>query len=366
MPTSRTNRLRLSALAASLAVIVAACAGGATSAPAATPAPAVGTTAPSLPAPSTNPMSIATAPSAWPSVAPSLTPMPSVAALKLLWQKSGPAQKAPGTYWPAIEPLTGHIWVASGYDSKYWIFNSDGTYLESWGTPGAGPGQLALTTHDFNPAAEGAIAFAPDGSFYVLDTGNYRVEKFGKNRQFLKSWGSFGTGDGQFVSPKGIATDGNTVYVTDDPRADIQAFDTEGKFLRSFPFPFVLFALAPNGHLFVGDSGEGSGGTGVDEFDATGRVTAHFAVDPDEIQGGGLSQVAVDKAGHLDITIQDRVAPASPFELLEMDAHGALLHKWSGGGETNALAPDGSAMYSAYTGPQGGWSFLRKYALPKP
>jgi hypothetical protein len=42
--------------------------------------------------------------------------------------------------------------------------------------------------------------------------------------------GSFGTGDGQFANPKGIATDGKTVYVADDPRFDIQAFDTNGGF----------------------------------------------------------------------------------------------------------------------------------------
>ena len=110
-----------------------------------------------------------------PTAVPSASPSP-LAALTLLWQKGAPSTVRADTYWPAIDPLTGNVWVASSFDNQYWIFSADGKFLEAWGTPGKGPGQFQLTTNDPKPDAVGAIAFAPDGSFYVVDNGNYRVE----------------------------------------------------------------------------------------------------------------------------------------------------------------------------------------------
>jgi hypothetical protein len=285
-----------------------------------------------------------------PTAAPSASPLP---ALTLLWERGAPATLKAETYWPAINPLTGNIWVASPFDNQYWIFNPDGKFLEGWGTPGAGPGQFKLTSNDPSPDANSAIAFAPDGSFYVTDTGNYRVEKFDKNRHFLTMWGSFGTGDGQFANPKGIATDGKTVYVADDPRRDVQAFDADGRFLRSFPFPFVLFTLAPSGHLLVADP------TGVLVLDGAGKEIAHFDLGFAAL-GGDAGQIALDKSGHIFVELQNLKGPAG---LVELDSDGAMVQEWSTGGETMTLAPDGKSIYLAYTGPPHGWAFIRKYAL---
>ena len=282
-----------------------------------------------------------------PTVGPNASPFP---ALTLLWEKGAPSSVRADTYWPAIDPLTGSVWVASSFDNQYWIFSANGKFLEAWGTPGKGPGQFKLTTNDPKPDAVGAIAFAPDGSFYVVDNGNYRVEKFDKNRHFVTMWGSFGTGDGQFANPKGVATDGTTVYVADDPRFDVQAFDSNGGFLRSFAFPFVLFSRAPTGHLFVADE------TGLLELDGTGKQVHHFDLDFAAL-GGLAAQTAVDKAGHIFVALQDDNGPVG---LVELDSDGGILHQWSVGGETMALAPDGKAVYIASYG----WDFIRKYALP--
>jgi hypothetical protein len=336
------------ALLALVALAVSACAGSG----AATPTGSVVTAASSTPVASVSAAPATTAPK--PTVAPSASPL---AALSLLWEKGGPSTVKAETYWPAIDPVTGNIWVAHSFEDKYWIFSPDGKFLEAWGTPGKGAGQFKLTTNDPNPDAVGAIAFAPDGSFYVADNGNDRVEKFDKDRHFVTAWGSFGTGDGQFASPKGIATDGKTVYVSDDPRGDVQAFDTNGHFLRSLPFPFVLFTLAPSGHLFVADR------TGVLELDGLGKQVAHFDLDF-AAMGGFPGQIAVDKAGHIFVEIQDATASA-PIGLVELDPHGAILNRWSTGGETLTLAPDGKAAYLAFTaGSKLGWDFIRKYALP--
>jgi hypothetical protein len=50
--------------------------------------------------------------------------------------------------------------------------------------------------------------------------------------EFVTSWGTEGTGDGQFQDPVGLATDsGNNVYVTDDQQNRVQKFTSGGTFL---------------------------------------------------------------------------------------------------------------------------------------
>ena len=83
-----------------------------------------------------------------------------------------------------------------------------------------------------NGDAYGGIAFAPDGSFFVLEAGNLRVQKFDRNRHFVKSWGEFGSGPGNYNDPVsiGVGPDGN-VYVLDDVRGVVEKYDTDGNVL---------------------------------------------------------------------------------------------------------------------------------------
>jgi len=69
------------------------------------------------------------------------------------------------------------------------------------------------------------VALASDGSVYVADSGNNRIQKFTSEGVFVSKWGTEGTGDGQFVDPHGVAvaSDGS-VYVTDWSNDRIQKF----------------------------------------------------------------------------------------------------------------------------------------------
>jgi sugar lactone lactonase YvrE len=117
----------------------------------------------------------------------------------------------------------GTIWVTNGAMSRIHVFNPEGTLLEVWGERGTGDRQFNFVRA--NGDGIGGIAFAPDGSFYVTDMGNNRIQHFAADRGFLHTWGKFGTGEGQFSAPIGVvvAPDGN-VFVTDIDAGTVQKF----------------------------------------------------------------------------------------------------------------------------------------------
>jgi hypothetical protein len=80
------------------------------------------------------------------------------------------------------------------------------------------------------------VAWDSKGNLYISDGYiNSRVAKFDKNGDFVKSWGEYGTGPGQFRIPHTMVIDKNdNIFVGDRTNRRIQVFDTEGKFLRQF------------------------------------------------------------------------------------------------------------------------------------
>jgi sugar lactone lactonase YvrE len=89
------------------------------------------------------------------------------------------------------------------------------------------------------------IAQDANGNFYVVDTGNFRVQKYDKDGNYLaKTTGGKGNGDGQFApinesstdtGPSGIAVDkAGNIYVADVWNHRIQKFDKDLKFVAKW------------------------------------------------------------------------------------------------------------------------------------
>jgi tripartite motif-containing protein 71 len=58
---------------------------------------------------------------------------------------------------------------------------------------------------------------------------NARILKYDSNGIFITTWGSQGSGDGQFNQPWGIATDGaGNIYISDMNNNRIQKFRRVG------------------------------------------------------------------------------------------------------------------------------------------
>jgi len=99
------------------------------------------------------------------------------------------------------------------------------------GPPAGGRGRGAAADV-FNRPAD--VAWDAAGNIYVADgLGNTRVAKFDKHGTYIKSWGSRGSGPGQFAAVHGIVVDAQgNVYVADAGNKRIQVFDGEGTFKR--------------------------------------------------------------------------------------------------------------------------------------
>jgi NHL repeat len=80
------------------------------------------------------------------------------------------------------------------------------------------------------------IAWDSQGNSYITDGYvNSRVAKISKEGDWVKSWGTKGSGTGQFNLPHSIAIDlQDNIYVGDRSNHRIQVFDTDGNFKRMF------------------------------------------------------------------------------------------------------------------------------------
>jgi streptogramin lyase len=78
------------------------------------------------------------------------------------------------------------------------------------------------------------VTWDPQGNIFISDGYiNSRIAKYDKNGDWVKSWGTPGTGPSQFNTPHGIAADAQgNIYVADRNNRRIQVFDSDGKFLR--------------------------------------------------------------------------------------------------------------------------------------
>ena len=91
-----------------------------------------------------------------------------------------------------------------------------------WGR-GSGDGQVGLTH---------SVAVAPDGSVYVVDRRDYRVQKFSADGEFVATFGESGSGDGQLKRPSDVVVDGEGfVYVADWGNERVQIFNAAGDFV---------------------------------------------------------------------------------------------------------------------------------------
>lgn len=151
----------------------------------------------------------------------------------------------------------GNLWIADTHYHRVVVYSPDGALLRTFGSRGTGPGQFVYPTD---------IAFDEAGKrVFVSEYGdNDRIQVFTPEGQWLYSFGSFGQGDGQFSRPQSIAVRGNELFLTDACNHRLEVFTLDGKFVRTmgsagdapgqFRFPYGL-ELDAAGNLIVTEFG---------------------------------------------------------------------------------------------------------------
>ena len=147
---------------------------------------------------------------------------------EFIWENRGDSYVNGESPWPMSIDLDSdeNVYVSDDYVSQIFIFDKDGNYIRKWGTKGSGDGEMN---------GPSGIAFDQDENLYVVEALNHRVQKFTKDGKFLGKWGRHGSGEGEFNMPWGIAIDKQgDIYVADWKNDRVQKFTPEGKYLASF------------------------------------------------------------------------------------------------------------------------------------
>jgi len=89
------------------------------------------------------------------------------------------------------------------------------------------------------------------GNIYVMDTGNFRVQKFGSSGEYLQTIGKKGQGPGEFDRMQSFYIDEeNNLYISSGMK--IQIFNERGEFVKSIPLTFQIndFWISPDDFIY--------------------------------------------------------------------------------------------------------------------
>jgi predicted membrane-bound mannosyltransferase/DNA-binding beta-propeller fold protein YncE len=267
----------------------------------------------------------------------------------------------------------GTMYVADSRNHRVLHLGSDGTLLHEWGSFADGV-SIPADPGTFNEPW--GVAVGPDGSVYVTDTWNHRVQKFTAAGKFIKQWGFFGQGEtpDAFYGPRGIATDSQgRVYVTDTGNKRIVVFDADGTFISEFGsagFDPGLFdepvgvTVDKQGIVYVADAWNQRIQTFAPSEDGLNYVPAR-QWDVYGWFGQSLDNkpfIAVNDQGNIFITDPDG------YRVMEFNANGDLLQVWGEFGDSFtsfglpsgiAVDPDGHVWVS-----DAGYNRIMRFTVP--
>jgi len=94
-----------------------------------------------------------------------------------------------------------------------------------------------------------------DGNIYILDSGNYRIQKFDPDGKYLATFGRKGQGPSEFLLPQSIDIDSEgNLYVGDALKFVVIVLNSQGKEIRRFRMKEVdspEFCITENNNLVV-------------------------------------------------------------------------------------------------------------------
>eukprot|EP00002_Diphylleia_rotans_P031326 TRINITY_DN6506_c0_g1_i6.p1 TRINITY_DN6506_c0_g1~~TRINITY_DN6506_c0_g1_i6.p1 ORF type:complete len:1320 (+),score=278.82 TRINITY_DN6506_c0_g1_i6:105-4064(+) len=249
----------------------------------------------------------------------------------------------------AVDPKTKNIYVSDCEVHRIQVFNQEGTFVRSFGSYGSGPGEFHTPS---------GLSISRGGLLAVADTENHRVQLFKTDGAFIQSFGSFGSSSGQMNSPDSVTFDSHdNIYISEWGNHRIQVFKSDGTFLSKFgsqgaadgqfQFPRGL-AVDYGNHILVADRNNHR----IQIFSQKGVFILKFgSKGSGEGQFNAPNGVSVDADGHIFVTDfhNNRVQVFS--------SNGSYLHQFGslGGTEGKLHGPRAIAIDS------GGKLFVTEY-----
>ena len=145
-------------------------------------------------------------------------------------------------------------------------------------------------------------------------------------QNYKNQWGVYGTGTGQFSTPKGIAIDGTgTIYVVDNGNDRVQKYSAAGAFIGEWQITSSMYpdvngiAIDGSGNVYLADAFSNSvhkystSGTFISQIGAYGSGNGQFK------KPSGL---AVDGSGNLYVTDMDN------FRIQKFNTTGGYITQW--------------------------------------
>ena len=150
------------------------------------------------------------------------------------------------------------VLIPDTHYSRILEYTPDGRLLEQWGSYGTGENEFIYPTD---------IVQAANGNYYISEYGldTDRVHAFDKDRRFLRQWGRQGEAEGEFSRLMAIGLDSQArLYVADTANHRVQCFSQEGAFVQAIggggaepgklKFPYDL-AMAPDDSILLSEYG---------------------------------------------------------------------------------------------------------------
>jgi len=259
----------------------------------------------------------------------------------------------------------GNLLISNSGTFRIQTFTPGGAFVRAYGSSGSGPGQFQ------NPQG---MAIQNDGTTFIHDAGAGQVEIFSATGSFLREFqtpvdfyagaafnpaqtilylvdyqagniqrlstgganmgllGSFGSGNGQFQRPMGIAVDSSgNLYVADRDNNRVEKLSASGAFLDTLgglgSGPGQMqgpedVAIEPNGNVIVADTNNRR----LEEFTPAGQFIASY----DRIAGSQTPDFvpwSVTTAPSGDIFVFDRQANAPRIARVRLGAPPPVIGK---------------------------------------
>ena len=241
---------------------------------------------------------------------------------------------------PEVAP-DGRIWVASSIDNAFRILTPERKLAETWGSPGSGDGSVQLQSPT---ARAGRVTFAPGRRVLGRSTpGNFRVQRFDKDRKFLGAWGGSAPADGEFAIPNDISVERSGASSSPTSAGGtIQVFTSDGIYVRSVAAGHAGGFLSANGEGWV-DHGSPArrSAAALTEYKPDGSIQG--GIDMPDLMPSPLGMARDGRPTSIVVGLTARMTPEHVGSF--RSTGGGIEGVWDAGGMAVAVSSGGDVGY---------------------